>query len=179
MPFDQLNAVIERVFDQRRGLLVRTNDPAPAGHPLANVFRHLLALFLSGVGKTPCDDTLGSRSLIGVACPTVLKYPLVAPFVTELFDQLREKTKCPVIGVNGWLGHASLHRLDNRRRVLHSLIFRRHDERNYRQLRVLLVLGHRIRVALNPLVRDSLVAKVRTNLYRIRRDPPAENPVLV
>ena len=67
--------------------------------------------------------------------------------------------------------------LDDGRRILDALAFRRHDQRHQRQLGVFLELGLDRGRARDPVVRQVLETEVRANLHRVRRELGAEDPV--
>ena len=174
---DQVDRVEEGLLDLGRGLLVRADEPDPGNHPLPDLGGHRLERLLVGIGVHALGDAPRAGLLVRGPGPAVVEHPLVAPLVAELLEQDGNEGSRGIRRVDGGFGELGLHRLDDRRRVLHAAVVRRNDERHQGQPGVateLVLVGW---APPDPLVGDSLVAEVGAHLDRVGREIAAEDSV--
>ena len=149
--------------------------------PIRAVMRSATAARACATASVPCalhhlpGDAFGGRPDVGLVAPTIVEHPLVAPLVAVLLEQRRDESERRILGRERRL--AGLEALDDRRRILDALALGRHHQRHQGQLGVFLELGLDRRRARDPVVRQVLETKVRTNLHRVRRELGAEDPV--
>ncbi len=170
MGIEQPERALERGFDDRPGLLARSDEAQPSRHAVGH---HRARL---GDAERPLParhlqrDAFGRRPAVGLVVPAVVEHRLVQPLVAIFLEQRRDEGDCRIVGHDRWLARGRLEMLDDRRRVLNARTVRRDDQRDQRQLGVLLEIRLIGRRARQPVVRQSLVAEIRPHLHRIGRE---------
>ena len=129
------------------------------------------------LGRHRGRDSPGRTQSIFFTRPAQMKHPLVAPLVAELLEQEGHEIRNRIARLGRMIREEFLHRLHDRCRILHALIIRSDDQGYDRNLRVFLIVGHRVGIANDPLMRNLLVPEIRTDLDREGREFHSKNAI--